>query len=166
MLQRAYTQLQAITPFYAFPDVDIDRYEVDGQMRQVLLSARELSVQDLNEQSRTWTNTHLRYTHGYGIVASLANTATSAGQPDFLVRDLPGSVQADAPQLEIEQPLAAFRVFTAFPARSWGDRSAEPALSVSRETNRGPRGTLTVPTAARKRRSKTLGLSGSQRTPG
>jgi uncharacterized membrane protein (UPF0182 family) len=103
-LQRAYSQLQAITPFYAFPDVDIDRYEVDGEMRQVLLAPRELSVEDLNETSRTWTNTHLRYTHGYGLVASLANEATEAGQPEFLVRDLPGTVTADSPELELEQP--------------------------------------------------------------
>ncbi|MGH2736762.1 MAG: UPF0182 family protein [Actinomycetota bacterium] len=102
-LLRAYAQLQSITPFYQFNDVDIDRYEVDGEIRQVLLSARELSVTDLRDTTKTWTNTHLRYTHGYGIVASLANESTTAGQPDFLVRDLPGTVTSEAPELDLEQ---------------------------------------------------------------
>ncbi len=103
VLQRVYNQLQAITPFYAFPDVDIDRYEVDGEMRQVLLSGRELSVEDLTE-GRSWQNEHLIYTHGYGVVASLANESTVSGQPSFLVSELPGSVTRDAPDFELDQP--------------------------------------------------------------
>jgi uncharacterized membrane protein (UPF0182 family) len=96
VLQLAYSQLQAIRTYYKFPDVDVDRYMVDGEMRQVLLSARELSVDDLPEQSRTWANTHLQYTHGYGLVASLANGRTPAGQPDFLVSDVPGTAETGA----------------------------------------------------------------------
>ncbi len=105
VLQLAYTQLQAIRTYYSFPDVDIDRYVIDGQMRQTLLSARELSVSELPEQSRTWANTHLQYTHGYGVVASLANGRTTAGQPDFLVSDVPGTAQAGAEEVfPDEQP--------------------------------------------------------------
>lgn len=96
VLELAYSQLQAIRTYYKFPDVDIDRYLVDGQMRQVLLSARELSIDDLPEASRTWANTHLQYTHGYGVVASLANGRTPAGQPDFLVSDVPGTAETGA----------------------------------------------------------------------
>jgi uncharacterized membrane protein (UPF0182 family) len=109
MLQRAYAQLQAIRTYYEFQDVDIDRYEIDGEMRQVLLSARELSLDDLPEGSRTWPNQHLQYTHGYGIVASLANDLTEAGQPDFLVKDIPGTVEEGADSLDPEdQPRLYF----------------------------------------------------------
>jgi uncharacterized membrane protein (UPF0182 family) len=103
VLQQAYTQLQAIRTYYEFPDVDIDRYVVDGQMRQILLSAREISLSDLPEESQSWPNLHLQYTHGYGLVASLANGTTSAGQPAFLVKDLPGTVQSGAEALDTEQ---------------------------------------------------------------
>lgn len=104
VLAQAYAQLQAIRPYYEFPDVDVDRYEVDGDIRQVLLSARELSIEDLPEQSRRWANQHLQYTHGYGIVGSLANESTTAGQPSFLVKDVPGTVTPGAESLELEQP--------------------------------------------------------------
>ena len=108
-LQRAYRQLQAIRTYYEFEDVDIDRYEINGEMRQVLLSARELSLDDLPEGSRTWPNQHLQYTHGYGIVASLANDLTAAGQPDFLVKDIPGTAADGAESLfPDEQPRLYF----------------------------------------------------------
>jgi len=103
VLQRVYNQLQAITPFYTFPDVDIDRYEVDGETRQILLSGRELSVEDLTAGA-SWQNEHLIYTHGYGLAASLANESTVAGQPSLLVRDLPGTVARDAPAFDLDQP--------------------------------------------------------------
>ncbi|MDQ4064737.1 MAG: UPF0182 family protein [Actinomycetota bacterium] len=104
ILQLAYQQLQAIRTYYDFEDVDIDRYDVDGTKRQVLLSARELSLDDLPEGSRNWANVHLQYTHGFGLVASLANSRTSAGQPSFLVKDVPGAAVAGAETLEPEQP--------------------------------------------------------------
>lgn len=104
LLGEAFLQLQGIRPYYAFPDVDVDRYEIDGQMRQVLLSARELSLTDLPEPSRTWQNLHMQYTHGYGLVASLANESTAGGQPEFLVQDVPNVVEAGAETLEPAQP--------------------------------------------------------------
>jgi uncharacterized membrane protein (UPF0182 family) len=104
VLQLAYEQLQAIRPYYKFPDVDVDRYEVDGGQRQVLISARELSLDDLSTETKNWQNQHLQFTHGYGVVASLANESTSAGQPDFLVKDLPGTVASGADSLQAEQP--------------------------------------------------------------
>lgn len=100
----AYEQLQAIRLYYTFPDVDIDRYEIDGETRQVLLAMRELSLDQLPPGSRGWQNQHLQYTHGYGIVASLANSVGPAGQPDFLVSDVPGTVEAGAEDLALEQP--------------------------------------------------------------
>ena len=108
VLQQAYQQLQAIRTYYKFPDVDIDRYEVDGRTRQVLLSARELSLEDLPETSRNWANLHLQYTHGYGLVASLTNESTSAGQPSFLVKDVPGTVTEGAESLAVDEPTIYF----------------------------------------------------------
>jgi uncharacterized membrane protein (UPF0182 family) len=108
ILQLGYAQLQALRTYYQFQDVDIDRYEVDGTTRQVLLSARELSLDDLPENSRTWSNEHLQFTHGFGLVASLANSRTSAGQPDFLVKDVPGTFKAGTESLEAEQPRLYF----------------------------------------------------------
>ena len=104
ILEQAYSQLQALRTYYSFPDVDIDRYEVDGEKRQVMLSARELSLTDLPEASQKWSNIHLQYTHGYGLVASLANAQTGAGQPEFLVRDIPGTTESGAEALEPDQP--------------------------------------------------------------
>lgn len=108
VLQLAYQQLQALRPYYSFEDVDIDRYDVDGTTRQVLLSARELSLDDLPDNSRTWSNEHLQFTHGFGLVASLANSRTSAGQPSFLVKDVPGTSVAGAEALDAEQPRLYF----------------------------------------------------------
>ena len=104
VLEDAYQQLQAIRTYYHFEDVDIDRYEVDGRTRQVLLSARELSLDDLPEESRNWANLRLQYTHGYGLVSSLSSERTSAGQPSFLVKDVPGTVVSGAEELDAEEP--------------------------------------------------------------
>ncbi|CAN5659318.1 UPF0182 family protein [soil metagenome] len=106
VLELAYDQLQSIRTYYDFGDVDVDRYQVGGALRQVLISARELLLQDLPTNSQTWSNLHLQYTHGYGLAASLANASTSAGQPEFLVKDLPGTMAPGAGDLNAdrEQP--------------------------------------------------------------
>jgi hypothetical protein len=83
----SYGQLQAIRTYYKFTDVDNDRYRVDGQLRQVMLSIRELSHADL--PSRIWINEHLVYTHGHGVVVGPVNRASPEGLPEFLVKDIP-----------------------------------------------------------------------------
>lgn len=85
----AYRQLQELRPYYAFIDVDVDRYKIDGAYRQLTLSGRELDQGKLDARARTWVNEHLTYTHGYGAVVSRVNGATSEGLPDFLVKDIP-----------------------------------------------------------------------------
>jgi uncharacterized membrane protein (UPF0182 family) len=87
ILARTYQRLQEIRGFYQFNDVDIDRYRLDGRLAQVVVSARELNPEGLPAQS--WENRHLAYTHGYGAVLSPANAVTAAGQPDFLVKNIP-----------------------------------------------------------------------------
>ncbi|MEA2488054.1 MAG: uncharacterized protein QOF16_1708, partial [Actinomycetota bacterium] len=102
--QQSLAQLQSLRTYYLFKDVDVDRYQVDGQTRQVLLSAREIAPDDLQPRSKTWANLHLAYTHGYGIVASLANGSTKEGQPSFLVSDVPGTVAPGAETISPTQP--------------------------------------------------------------
>ena len=87
ILRRTYQRLQEVRTFYRFTDVDIDRYMVDGDQTQIVLSARELNPNSL--PSDTWENRHLAFTHGYGAVMSPANAVTSDGQPDFLVKNIP-----------------------------------------------------------------------------
>jgi len=102
---QTYRQLQIIRTYYDFKDVDIDRYEVDGRMRQVLVSGRELDTSQLAEQAQTWLNQHLVYTHGYGLVVSPSNESDLRGLPNFWVGDIPPESIED---LEIEQPAIYF----------------------------------------------------------
>ncbi|HOO53809.1 MAG TPA: UPF0182 family protein [Methanothrix sp.] len=88
-LLNTYKQLQEIRLYYEFFDVDVDRYDIDGEKRQVMLSARELSPDELPDQAKTWQNLHLFYTHGYGICMSPANVVTPEGLPEFYVKNLP-----------------------------------------------------------------------------
>ncbi|MCG8559008.1 MAG: UPF0182 family protein [Hyphomicrobiales bacterium] len=92
-LSVTFRQLQQIRTYYAFGDVDVDRYRVDGATRQVMLAARELS-DTLPVKARTWLNRHLQYTHGYGLAMSLAAEKGTEGDPVLLVRDLPPRSEA------------------------------------------------------------------------
>jgi len=96
-----YNQLQTFRTYYEFLDVDVDRYWLDGKYQQVFLAARELNIKNLPDQSKTWTNQTLRYTHGYGIAMSHVNQVTSQGQPEYMVKDLPpqGTVEVKRPQI-------------------------------------------------------------------
>lgn len=87
-LLQTYRQLQEIRLYYQFYEVDVDRYYLDGDYRQVMLSARELS-QELPQRADTWVNRTLQFTHGYGLVMSLASLEGEEGTPTFLVQDLP-----------------------------------------------------------------------------
>jgi uncharacterized membrane protein (UPF0182 family) len=75
------SQTKTLRSYYTFNDVDIDRYQLNGAERQVMLSGRELAT----ATAQTWTNEHLFFTHGYGIVAVPVNGVTPEGQPDYLV---------------------------------------------------------------------------------
>lgn len=96
-----YNQLQTIRTYYRFNDMDIDRYEVDGEYEQVFVGARELSMDNLPEQAQTWVNQNLRYTHGYGVAMSHVNKVTSQGQPEYMIKDLPpqGVLDVTRPQI-------------------------------------------------------------------
>jgi len=101
----AYRQLQTLRPYYVFGDVDIDRYQIGGQQRQVMLAARELESTRLAAQARTWVNEHLVYTHGYGLVMSPVNRISEEGMPVFLIKDIPPTT---TPGLPITRPQIYF----------------------------------------------------------
>jgi uncharacterized membrane protein (UPF0182 family) len=88
----SYSQLQEIRLYYEFEDVDVDRYDLGSGPTQVMLAAREMAVEQLAEQIRTWQNVHLIYTHGYGFVMSPVNLVTEEGLPMFFVSDIPPRV--------------------------------------------------------------------------
>jgi uncharacterized membrane protein (UPF0182 family) len=89
ILRDNYTSLQRFRSYYEFIDIDVDRYEIAGRRRLVMISPREVTQGGIPEGGRTWQNQHLVYTHGFGVVASQVNTATSEGQPVFTLRDIP-----------------------------------------------------------------------------
>ncbi|MBP3039565.1 UPF0182 family protein [Bacillaceae bacterium Marseille-Q3522] len=100
-LEEVYNQLQTFRTYYNFNDIDIDRYEMDGNYQQVFIGARELNTEDLPSQAQSWLNQTLRYTHGYGIAMSQVNDVTSQGQPQYMVQNLPseGEVDVSRPQI-------------------------------------------------------------------
>jgi uncharacterized membrane protein (UPF0182 family) len=99
-LKETYQQLQSIRLYYDFSGVDVDRYYIDGQYRQVTLSAREISVDQLSPQARTWVNRHLVYTHGYGLALNPVNQVTQEGLPNLLIKDLPPVTRG----IEVKRP--------------------------------------------------------------
>ena len=84
-----YKQIQLIRPYYDFNDVDVDRYVFDGKLRQVMLAAREVNVDKLDDESDTWINNKLRYTHGFGLSMSPVTEFTPEGRPEFFAKDIP-----------------------------------------------------------------------------
>ena len=100
-LQDALQQLQSIRSYYDFHDVDIDRYQLPDGYRQVMISARELSPDQLPDNAKTWVNLHLKYTHGYGAAATPVTTFTAEGRPDLVLGDIPPTGQLSLTQPQI-----------------------------------------------------------------
>jgi uncharacterized membrane protein (UPF0182 family) len=100
-LRSTYSQIQEIRLYYDFVDADVDRYEIDGDDRQVLLSVRELNYRQIPSRAATWVNTHLKYTHGYGLCMSPVNQVTSEGLPYLFIKDIPPVSTVD---LEVKVP--------------------------------------------------------------
>lgn len=87
LTQPAYNKLQDIRSYYQFNNLAVDRYPVDGVETPAVVGVREVNDQDL--PSSSWVNTTLQYTHGYGMVVSPSNAATSNGDPQFAVGGVP-----------------------------------------------------------------------------
>ena len=109
-LQDTLRQIQEIRTYYDFPDIDIDRYEINGAIRQVMLAARELSVEKLPESSRSWINEKLIYTHGYGITMNPVNGFTPEGLPTLILSNMP--VQSAMPSISVTRPEIYFGELT------------------------------------------------------
>lgn len=100
-LLSTYRQLQEIRPYYRFADVDIDRYTLNGNYRQVMLAPRELDYDRVPEEAQTWVNERLKYTHGFGLVMNPVNEVTSQGLPEFFIRNIPPVSEVDLPLEEM-----------------------------------------------------------------
>ena len=87
IIRSNYATNQNFQTYYQIGDVDVDRYLVDGEVQQVLVAARGLNTADLPSQS--FVNRHIVYTHGYGVVASPSNASNTAGNPEYLLKDVP-----------------------------------------------------------------------------
>lgn len=107
-LQQTYQQLQGLRPYYAIGEIDIDRYEIDGRQRQVMLAGRELDKNRLPAPS--WVNRNLEFTHGYGIVMNPVNEVTAEGQPSFFIKDLPP--ESEVSEIEVTRPEIYFGELT------------------------------------------------------
>ncbi|MBI4197642.1 MAG: UPF0182 family protein [Chloroflexi bacterium] len=96
-----YNQIQHLRLYYQFGDVDVDRYVVDSQYRQVLVGARELIPENLPSDAQNWVNRKLQYTHGYGVAASPVTEFTPEGRPVFFLQDIPpaGKIQITRPEI-------------------------------------------------------------------
>jgi uncharacterized membrane protein (UPF0182 family) len=114
------TQIQALRTYYVFNDSDVDRYVIDGQLRQVLLSPRELDIRQLPDAQARWVNPHFIYTHGYGMVMAEANRITAEGLPVLFVQDAPPQVRT--------QSLVLTR-----PEIYYGERTHEPVFVRTKE---------------------------------
>ncbi len=95
------SQIQPLRP-YIFSDTDVDRYMLDGQLRQVLVSPRELDLNQLGDARSRWTNPHLVYTHGYGLVMAEANRITPSGLPVLFIENAPPEVHTAS--LKVTRP--------------------------------------------------------------
>jgi uncharacterized membrane protein (UPF0182 family) len=109
-LQDTLRQIQEIRTYYDFPDIDIDRYEIDGHVRQMMLAARELNVERLPESSRNWINEKLIYTHGYGVTMNPVNGFTPEGLPALILKDMP--VNSTVPSIKVTRPEIYFGELT------------------------------------------------------
>ncbi len=109
-----YQQIQTIRPYYEFNDIDIARYDFDGDYRQIMLAPRELDQSRLPGDSQTWVNKTFIYTHGYGVVANPVNVFTEEGLPELFIRDIPPRMTID---IDLDRPEIYF-----------GERTNEPII--------------------------------------
>jgi|TARA_B110000116_G_scaffold46128_1_gene38304 uncharacterized membrane protein (UPF0182 family) len=102
-----FGQLQEIRTYYDFVSVDNDRYFIDGEYRQIMLSSRELNSDSL--PNRSWVNERLQYTHGFGVALGPVNQVTEEGLPVLFIQDLPPTSSVDLP---VDEPSVYFGELT------------------------------------------------------
>ena len=100
-LQQTLNEIQIFRSYYRFPNIDVDRYTLEGERRLMMLSPREIDIRALEQRSRTWVNRHLVYTHGFGAVMAPASEVASGNLPQLLIQDIPPQSSTD---INITQP--------------------------------------------------------------
>ena len=86
LISDAFAQLQQFRTYYKFaPTLNVDRYEVDGKVEDTVIAVREVNV----DQTDSWVNQHITYTHGYGVVAAYGSKVAAGGRPDFMLEGIP-----------------------------------------------------------------------------
>lgn len=134
-----FSQLQEIRTYYDFQSVDNDRYRINGELQQVMLSARELSTASL--PNRNWINEHLSFTHGFGLTLGPVNQVTTEGLPVLFVKDIPPVTSM--PALKVDRPEIYFgelsndRVYVKTKAKEFNYPSGEEDNYASYEGQRG-----------------------------
>ncbi len=113
------SQTQPLRP-YAYADTDVDRYTIDGKLRQTLLAPREMDLNQLGEAQNSWINSSTTYTHGYGLVLAEASRISPTGLPELLIRDAPA--QVETPSLKLTRPEIYF-----------GENSHEPVFAPTKQ---------------------------------
>ncbi len=129
-LMDVYNQIQHLRLYYNFKDVDVDRYVVDGEYRQVLIGARELYPQNLPPEAQRWVNQRLQYTHGYGAAASPVTEFTGDGKPVFFVQDIPpkGPIEITRPEVYYGENTSNYVIVNSLQAEF--DRPTEEDLPI------------------------------------
>ena len=112
-LDATYRQFQGFRLYYQFSSVDVDRYYVNGEYREIMVSTREMNTKNLPIQSQTFVNNRFQYTHGYGITMSTVNEFTAQGLPHLLIKNIP--IQSEDPKLDVKQPRVYYGELTNTP---------------------------------------------------
>ena len=97
LVSETFEQLQQVRGYYSVPEVlDVDRYTINGEVRDIVMAVRELETAGLPDEQRNWANLHTVYTHGYGVVAAYGNQrdatgelSVNDGEPEWAEQDLP-----------------------------------------------------------------------------
>jgi len=88
-LKQTFNEIQGIRSYYVFNDIDVDRYTINGEYRQMFIAPREIDSSRLGADANTWINKHFKYTHGFGMAMAPVSTVNDDGQPTLVVRNIP-----------------------------------------------------------------------------
>ncbi len=116
-LHTIYNQLQRFRPYYTIEDVDIDRYRINGEIRQVMISARELDHAGINQNSRGFVNDYIKFVSGYGVIVTPVNEFDARGGrkgPVWWARNMP--LQTAHEEIRVTRPEIYFGEIISSPA--------------------------------------------------
>src|SRR5262245_46008594 len=112
-LQSTLQQIQEIRTYYDFPDIDVDRYVINGKPQAMMLAARELRLSKLPAGTQNWVNERLIFTHGYGVTMNSVSRFTKEGLPEFTLFNMP--VESTQPEINLKRPEIYFGEITDWP---------------------------------------------------